>query len=110
MTIETQGITTAQQFRGTMVPMFTPSNMEQPMADKAKTQQQQAELSLLDVKEMYDLAYAEKDTNEQKFKTILAEAVKLDLAYRRQLANNASYKEPSKMKNFTKVSEGSRVA
>jgi hypothetical protein len=100
---------TAQSFRGAIVPMFAPVYMEQPMAEKATTQPQQTELSLLDVKELYDRAYEEKakdGENSEKFKKILAEAVKLDLAYRRQLARNASYKEPSKMKSFDKAKEG----
>ena len=117
MTTNEQNLTPAQTFRAHIVPMFMPANMEQPMAKKAATQPQQAELSLLDVKELYDLAYAEKDKGaegEAAFKKILAEAVKLDLAYRRQLTQAATYKEPSKLKNFGTASEapktGSKVA
>jgi hypothetical protein len=117
MTTIERNLTPAQTFRAVIVPMFKLDNMEQPMAKKATTQLQQAELSLLDVKELYDLAYSEKDKGaegEAAFKKILAEAVKLDLAYRRQLTKDAMYKEPSKLKNFETASEapktGSKVA
>ena len=110
MTRNEQNITPAQTFRAAIVPMFMPVNMEQPMAQHdATTQEQQAQPSLLDVKELYDLAYAEKDkgaAGEEAFKTILAEAVKLDLAYRRQLTKDAMYQEPSKLKTFDDASEG----
>lgn len=112
MTINEQNITPAQTFRAAIVPMFMPVNMEQPMAKNATTQPQQGQPSLLDVKELYDLAYAEKDKGaqgEEAFKKILAEAVKLDLAYRRQLTKDAMYKEPSKLKTFDDASEGSKT-
>ena len=60
-------------------------------------------LSLFDVKELYDQAYAEKakGTNgEEAFKELLAEAVKMDMAYRRQLAQASSYKDKKKIKMF----------
>jgi len=43
------------------------------------------DLSFFDVKEVYDRAYDVKNTDEVIFHTLLAEAVKMDLAYRRQL-------------------------
>lgn len=102
---------TKQSFRGAGVPVFLPVNMEQPMATEAKTQENNAELSLFDVKELYDRAYAEKEGGaEDKFKAILAEAVKLDLAYRRQLSKNAVYKDPAQIKKFKSATEGSKVA
>lgn len=98
-----------------VVPMFMSQTMEQPMAKKnAQTQEQDTELSLFDVKELYDLAYNEKDkgiNGEARFKKILAEAVKLDLLYRRQLAKKATYKKkPSKIQSFNTANEDSRVA
>ncbi len=48
----------------------------------------QAEISLFDVKELYDAAYAEKANarvNLKKFKTLIEKAEKLDAAYRDQL-------------------------
>lgn len=109
-TTSTTEVTTAQTFRGTMVPMFMPSNMEQPMAEQATTQIEDQEVSLLDVKELYDLAYEQKGSNEENFKKILAEAVKMDLAYRRQLSKEATYKDPTKKQNFANASEGAKVA
>lgn len=95
------------------VPMFMPTKMEQPMANTNKTQSEPmtAELSVFDVKELYDLAYAEKGTNEAKFKELLAEAVNLDLIYRRQLALKAAYKDKTQLKTFkSATAQTSRVA
>lgn len=110
-------ITKAQIFRSTTVPVFMPSNMEQPMANDTTTQEQQATLSLFDVKELYDLAYEEKakgEAGEEAFKKILAEAVRLDLAYRRQLNQKSSYKDSTKLNNFKEATIakaiGSKVA
>lgn len=80
-------------FNGTVVPMFAPTQMEQPMANKTQNNApatenkaaEQAELSVFDVKELYDLAYTYK-TDEAKFKSIMSEAVKMDMQYRRQIA------------------------
>ena len=54
------------------------------------------EISLFDVKEYYDAAYAEKDkarVNIKRFLSLLEKATKLDAAYREQLskANAARY-------------------
>ena len=110
-------VTKEQLFRSAMVPMFLPknikTNMEQPMADDAqknkRTQEQDATVSLFDVKELYDLAYAEKAKGAEEvdnFKKILAEAVKLDMAYRRQLTKTAVYKDQTKLKNFKSATQG----
>ena len=90
-----------QNFNGNTVPMFLPTNMEQPMASNDQTQQnkvqeQQAELSVFDVKELYDMAYAHQENDDAKFKALLAEAVKMDMVYRRQLASLSSYQDRSK--------------
>lgn len=87
------------------------------MASDAQTQKkdysttQEPALSVFDVKELYDLAYAEKAKGaEAGFKTLLAEAVKLDMLYRRQLAKMASYKDLTKIKKFETATKSSRVA
>lgn len=100
-TLTNRVISKKQIFRGKMVPMFLPKspNMEQPMAERATTQEQEEVLSILDVKELYDLAYEHKakgEKGEADFKKVLAEAVKLDLAYRRQLNRKSIYKGPAK--------------
>lgn len=110
----TEMLKQSQRFQGISIPVFLPTNMEQPMATEAKTQVQTVPLSIFDVKELYDLAYAEKAKGEQgkdAFKKILAEAVKLDLAYRRQLAKTATYKDKTKMKKFNTATskEGSKT-
>lgn len=113
--------TQGQTHNGMNVPMFMSSKMEQPMANDAQTQnetqKQDAPLSVFDVKELYDLAYAEKAKGlegEDAFKMILAEAVKLDMAYRRQLSKAAVYKDHTKIKNFKDATlakaTGSKVA
>ena len=46
------------------------------------------EISFLDVKELYDAAFAEKNkarVNLKKFKTLMTQAEKMDAAYRVQL-------------------------
>lgn len=46
------------------------------------------EISLFDVKELYDAAYAEKAkarVNLKRFKSLMAKAEKMDAAYRTQL-------------------------
>ena len=46
-------------------------------------------ISLFDVKELYDAAFAEKDkarVNIKRFRTLLEKAQKLDAAYREQLS------------------------
>lgn len=58
----------------------------------------QAEINLLDVKELYDAAFAEKEkarVNLKKYRTFLEKAEKLDALYRAQLsrANNIRYGE-----------------
>lgn len=116
MTIENTGtVKQSQRFQGISIPVFLPTKMEQPMANEAQTQvqavPQEHDVSIFDVKELYDLAYEEKakgEAGKDAFKKILAEAVKLDLAYRRQLAKAASYKDKTKMKKFNKAttSEG----
>ena len=101
-----------QNFNGTMTPMFLPTTtMEQPMASSNPTQlNKQAELSVFDVKEMYDLAYGFEASDAGKFKTLLAEAVKLDMAYRHQLAQKASFKDTAKQKSFNTAGSDTQAA
>ncbi|MEM6812589.1 MAG: hypothetical protein AAF549_09015 [Pseudomonadota bacterium] len=58
----------------------------------------QAEISFLEVKELYDAAFAEKAkarVNLKKFRSLIQKAEKLDALYRQQLAltNAARYQE-----------------
>lgn len=91
-----------QKFNGSVTPMFLPHNMEQPMVNKTQSSMktQEADLSVFDVKELYDLAYTYEHTDEGKFKALLSEAVKLDVAYRRQLSAGRVYKDTIKEKQF----------
>ena len=66
---------------------------------------QQAELSVFDVKELYDMAYHFEKSDTRKFKALLAEAVKLDMEYRRQLARQAVFKDTSKQKSFNNAGD-----
>lgn len=96
-------------FNGTVIPMFAPNTMEQPMTNKTQNNasQTQTELSVFDVKELYDLAYSYKANDNAKFKAVLAEAVKLDMAYRRQIEKKMPYAAQSakseEIKDKTKV-------
>lgn len=103
-----------QKFNGSVVPMFLTKDMEQPMALKAQTQEnsfqtQQAELSVFDVKELYDLAYTYETKDEGKFKALLSEALQLDVAYRRQLAAKQPYKNVSKETDFSDIAESKKT-
>lgn len=52
------------------------------------------EISLFDVKEIYDAAYAEKakaKVNLKKFKKLMEKATELDTAYREQLSNKKPF-------------------
>ena len=58
---------------------------------KAKTQNQNqgSEISFVDVKELYDAAYAEKAkarVNLKRFKALMSSAERLDALYRAQIA------------------------
>lgn len=67
---------------GIIVPMFAGVYKDQKMT----TEQQNAEISVFDVKALYDMAYS-KQSDSEEFRTIMAQAVKMDMAYRRQLKN-----------------------
>ena len=87
------------------VPMFIVSENQPSEATQ--------EISMFDVKDLYDRAYAAKDQGVRgkvMFKKLLAEAVKLDLAYRRQLSQGAMFKDKSKQINFNKACEGAYAA
>lgn len=81
------------KFKNVVVPMFIEENIEANMVDKTTNEEINYEISLFDVKELYDRAYS-KDSDSDAFKTIMSEAVKMDMAYRRQLAENKAYKSP----------------
>ena len=64
-----------------------------------KTDEQ--EICILDVKELYDAAYDLKALNPEKeeaFRLLMAEAVQLDMAYRRQLTKNNKFSSAPKPK------------
>lgn len=68
------------------------------------------DISLLEVKDMYDKAYEVKDQNGDVFKELLAEAVKMDLAYRRQLTKKVAYKDPKQKMSFKQACQGTANA
>jgi len=81
------------EFRNIAIPMFQPE-MEQSMTEGQDNDKQQ-DISLFDVKELYDRAYALKEcaheTSAHEFKDALSLAVKLDMEYRRQLLAKESF-------------------
>jgi hypothetical protein len=84
---------TKNTFQEVCVPMFLEGKAGKKMSDITKNDSVNYEISLFDVKELYDLAYS-KQSDSDAFKAIMAEAVQMDMAYRQQLAENASYKGP----------------
>jgi hypothetical protein len=110
-TIKDYKMNNTQNFNGTVIPIFLPTSMEQPMASSDLTQlNKQAELSIFDVKELYDLAYDFETSDKAKFKTLLAEAVKLDMAYRYQLTQKSSFKDKTKQKSFNTAGNATQAA
>ncbi len=63
-------------------------------------------LSFLDIKELYDRAYAavEEGREDYKAKEMMAEAIKYDMAYRCQLARRSNYKQKSQINDFRIIS------
>jgi hypothetical protein len=111
-TIQQRQFKNSQKFKSYIVPVFLPEQMEQVMAAQTNANTAHAELSIFDVKELYDLAYDIQAQNgdDSKFKQILSEAVKLDMAYRRQLAQKAEYKDHKELKSFETASKSIQVA
>ena len=68
------------------------------------------DLSVLDVKELYDLAYAEKERAPAKFKQLLNDAIKMDLIYRRQLASKVYSYSPYQGQQPNQNKDKSQVA
>ncbi len=60
-------------------------------------------LSFFDVKEVYDRAYSVKEADEVQFHALLAEAVKMDLAYRRQLREKSHDRTQETPKTLNKT-------
>jgi hypothetical protein len=75
------------EFRSVGVSMFQ-MDMEHVMKDNLSVNKE-PQISLFDVKELYDAAYAIKDvahpTSAYEFRDALGKAVKMDMVYRRQL-------------------------
>ncbi len=59
-------------------------------------------ISFFDVKDLYDRAYAALDSHPEEYKTkeIMAEAIKFDMLYRCQLAQQNNYNPKSKINDF----------
>ncbi len=78
-----------------VIPMFQPTFEEKQdiiMANKK-------EISVFDVKELYDAAYAAQEYNaqgEECFQSLIAKAVKMDMEYRQQLAKKANFRYVSR--------------
>jgi len=95
-------------FRAVTVPIFAVDEKNIVVCEdtmEIKTDEQ--EICVLDVKELYDAAYDAKG-DDIRFKALMAEAVKLDMAYRKQLAcrnNRFSTPQPIKAKASEKDSK-----
>lgn len=78
-----------------ITPMFKPvfsEKQENIMANKE-------EISVFDVKELYDAAYAAQEygaEGEEIFQSLIAKAVQMDMAYRQQLAKKTNFRYVSR--------------
>lgn len=61
------------------------------MVNTAETLKADVELSIFDVKELYDRAY-DMQADKALFRALLAEALKMDMAYRQNLKEKADFK------------------
>jgi len=82
------------------VPVFNIEDMDKQLQDNILPQTEA--ISFFDIKELYDRAYAALDKGDNSYKTkeIMAEAIKMDMAYRCQLARKSSYNKPSRLNDF----------
>lgn len=99
------GIIIEKQDTAQNIPMFKIKDME--IERQEIIQPDQAKLSFLDIKELYDRAYMAiaEGREDYKAKEMMAEAIKLDMAYRCQLARRANYKQQSKMSDFRIIAD-----
>ncbi|NQZ13851.1 MAG: hypothetical protein HRT94_03360 [Alphaproteobacteria bacterium] len=78
-----------------VIPMFQPIFEEK----KENIMATQKEISVFDVKELYDRAYAAQEygaKSEENFQALIAKAVQLDMAYRQQLAKKTNFRYVSR--------------
>jgi hypothetical protein len=87
------------EFKNYAVSMFQ-SQLEDQMTKQDNTDNPIDPVSLFDVKDLYDYAYGilemDTETSAHAFKEALAQAVKLDMQYRRQLMSKTMHKNSSK--------------
>ncbi len=78
-----------------ITPMFKPvfeEKQDNIMANKEN-------ISIFDVKELYDAAYEAQEygaEGETMFQTLIAKAIKMDMAYRQQLAEDTNFRYVSR--------------
>lgn len=79
---------------------------DNPVESKFEPKAAPEELSFFDIKQLYDTAYAalEAGRDDYKAKEIMSHAIKLDMAYRCQLARRNNYKKQSQMNDFRIIS------
>jgi len=82
-------MTQVNSIAANIAPMFQLMMKEEFMAKQITE-----EISVFEVKELYDAAYEQKaqGAGEDVFQKMMAEAVKMDMAYRRQLSQKDSYR------------------
>ena len=66
------------------------------------TDTQAAEISFFDVKALYECAYEAVNAGREDYKAkeMMAQAIKMDMAYRCQLSRKSCYKKPSRLNDF----------
>ena len=92
------------------VPVFAIKDISLEREDNsdADVQSDTAQVSFFDIKEMYDIAYnaINEGRSDYKAKEMMAQAIKMDMAYRCQLARQSKYKKQSQMNDFRIISSG----
>jgi hypothetical protein len=90
MTKETQ-----MEQDGIFPPVFAPAPKATPKVD-------QATLSFFDIKGLYDRAYEALNAGrtDYKAKEMMAEAIKMDMMYRCQIARKNTYNKCSRLEDF----------
>ena len=91
--MKTYYTTTSNKQGQEQVPVFKITDVRQDPSKYVHPSQEV--ISFFDIKELYDLAYAakEKGRDDYKAKEMMAEAIKMDMAYRCQLARHSKYKK-----------------
>lgn len=93
-------IITLEQQNKEVIPVFKIIDMDHSQSGDIDVLAEK--ISFFDVKELYDRAYDVINSGRQDYKAkeMMAEAIKMDMAYRCQLARKSKYKKYSRLDDF----------